>query len=67
MLEYFTPTDSEHDDNDYHKQVRTQVQEPSDMAHDRDFTIEEIRNAVEGMDNKKATEKVESLETFTNL
>jgi len=54
MLEYFTPTDSEHDDNHYHKQVRTQAQQPSNMADDRDFTIEEIRSAVESMDNKKA-------------
>jgi hypothetical protein len=56
MLEYFTPTDREHDDKDYHKQVRTQAQQPSNMSDDRDFMIEEIRNVVESTHNKKAPE-----------
>jgi hypothetical protein len=54
MLEYFTPEDKEYDDNDYHKQVIAQVQEPVNSADDKEFTIEEIRNAAESMDNKKA-------------
>jgi hypothetical protein len=53
MLEYFTPEDNEYDDNDYHQQVRAQAQEPVNSADDREFTIEEIRNAVESLDNKK--------------
>ena len=54
MLEHFTQKDKENDDTDYHKQARTQSHEPVDMANDKDFTIEEIRNAVESMGNKKA-------------
>jgi hypothetical protein len=52
MREYFTPEDNEYD-NDYHH-VRAQTQEPVNSADDREFTIEEIRNAVESLDNKKA-------------
>jgi hypothetical protein len=46
MLEYFTPGDKENDDTDHHKLARTQAQESVDMASDKDFTLEEIRNAV---------------------
>ena len=52
MLKHFTLTDNEHDDNDYHKQVRAQAQRPDTTADDREFTIVEIRNAVNSMDNK---------------
>ena len=54
MLEHFTPTDNVHDDNDYHKQVRAQAQQPATTADDREFTIEETRKAVDSTDNKKA-------------
>jgi len=54
MLVYFVPEDKNNDDTDFHKQARTQSQEPVDTADDRDFTLEEIRNAVESMGNKKA-------------
>jgi hypothetical protein len=53
MLEYFVPEDKDNDDTDFHKQARTQSQEPMDTADDKDFTLEEIRNAVERMGNKK--------------
>jgi hypothetical protein len=54
MLEYFTPEDNEYDDNEYHKQVRAQSQEPVNTADDKEFTLEEIRNAVDSLDNKQA-------------
>jgi hypothetical protein len=54
MLDYFTPEDNERDDSDYHKQVRTQAQQPTTTTDDREFTIEEIRHAVGSMDNKNA-------------
>jgi hypothetical protein len=54
MLEYFVPEDNDNDDTDFHKQARTQSQEPMDTADDKDFTLEEIRNAVERMGNKKS-------------
>jgi thiamine pyrophosphate-dependent acetolactate synthase large subunit-like protein len=52
MLDYFTPEDNERDDNDYHKKVRAQAQQPTTTADDREFTIEEIRYAIESMDKK---------------
>jgi hypothetical protein len=54
MLDYFTPEDRETDNTDYHKLVRTQTQDPAETADDKYFTIQEIRNAVESMGNKKA-------------
>ena len=54
MLDNFTPVDNGRDDNDYHKQVRAQTQQPTTTA-DREFTIEDIRDALESMDNKKAS------------
>jgi hypothetical protein len=52
MLDCFTPEDKISDDTDYHKLVRTQIQDPADTAY---FTIQEIRNAVESVGNKKAS------------
>jgi hypothetical protein len=49
MLEYFAPEDKENDDTDFHKEARIQSQELMDMAHDKNFTLEEIGNAVENM------------------
>jgi hypothetical protein len=54
MLEYFVPENKDNDGTDFHTQARTQSQEPMDTADDKGFTIEEIRNAVESMGNKKA-------------
>jgi len=58
MLEHFTPEDNEHDDSEFHKQVRVQSQETVNLPDDREFTITEIRNAIENMDNKKAPEGI---------
>ena len=54
MLEYFTPEDKKLEDNNYHKQVRGKVSRPPDTPDDCEFTIDEIRRVIEGMDNKKA-------------
>jgi len=54
MLEYFTSDDKDNDDTDNHKLSRLQSQEPLDTADDKDFTLEEIRNAIESMGNKEA-------------
>ena len=53
-LEYFTPEDKEDDVSDNHKLVRIKSQEPIETDDDKDFILEEIRNAIEGMGNKKA-------------
>jgi hypothetical protein len=57
MLEYFTPEDKEHDDSELHKQLRAQSQETVKLPDDREFTTAEIRNAIEGMDNKKCARR----------
>lgn len=54
MLEYFTPDDNELEDNDHHKHIRAQTEYPPNAQDDRDFTIDEIRNIIEGMDSRKA-------------
>jgi hypothetical protein len=54
MLEYFIPEDNELEDNNDHKQVRDKTTRPPKTPDDCEFTIEEIRRVIEGMDNKKA-------------
>jgi hypothetical protein len=46
ILDYFTPEDNERDDSDHHKHGRAQTQKPTTTADDREFTIEEIRDAI---------------------
>jgi hypothetical protein len=52
MLEHFTPDNNELEDNDDHKQITAQT-EPPNTPDDRDFTIDEIRDIIEGMDGSK--------------
>jgi len=54
MLEYFTPEDNVLEDNNYHKQVTDITNRPINTPDDCEFTREEIRRVIEGMDNKKA-------------
>jgi hypothetical protein len=56
MLECFTPEDNVQDDSEFHKQVRALSQGTVNTTDDREFTLAEIRNAVESMNNKKAPE-----------
>jgi hypothetical protein len=42
VLKHFAPDDSEDSDNDQHKKVRKDIQEPTDTADDKAFTKEEI-------------------------
>ena len=53
MLEYFTPEDNELEDNNHHKQFRDTTARPPNIPDDREFTREEIRKVIEGM-NKMA-------------
>jgi len=54
MLEYFVPDDNQKDDSNFHKQARILSQDPIDTGDDKEFTVEEIRNAVASMGDKKA-------------
>jgi hypothetical protein len=40
--------------SDFHKQARILSQDPTDTGDDKEFTVEEIRNAVASMGDKKA-------------
>jgi hypothetical protein len=53
MLEHFAPEDSQHDVSD-HKQARTPSLEPIYTEDDKQFTVQEIRNAVTSLGGKKA-------------
>jgi hypothetical protein len=54
MLEYFTPKDNEQEDNNHHKQIRDMTARPPNIPDDQEFTREEIRKVIEGMNYKKA-------------
>jgi hypothetical protein len=56
VLEYFTPENKKYD-NDYHKQVKAQSKKAVNSPDNREFTMEEIRSAVESMDKKNAPEE----------
>jgi len=57
MPEHFKPEDNQNDDSDYHKQARTQSEEPIYTTDDKDFTVDEITNAVASMGNKRHQER----------
>ena len=54
MIRYFTPEDNQNDDNEYPKQLRAQTQESIGTPDDKEFTEQEIKNAVASMRNNKA-------------
>jgi hypothetical protein len=52
MMDTFAPKDNDLDDNDHHKAVRNLAEQPVNTEDDREFTTEEVGNAIAGMDNK---------------
>jgi len=54
MLEHITPEDNEQDDREFHKQIRARSQATVNTPDDREFTLAEIRNAVDSLNTKKA-------------
>ena len=54
MLDSFVPQDDESNDSEYHKQIRLETKEAPNTPHDIQFTKEEIRSILEGIDHKKA-------------
>jgi len=52
MMETLAPKDNYLDDNDYHKSVRTLVEQPANTEDDREFTKEEVANTIDSMNNK---------------
>jgi hypothetical protein len=54
MLDYLFTKDEENNDSDYHKTIRTLTELPIQTADDREYTPEEIGNAVDAINSKKA-------------
>jgi len=54
MLEHFVPDDREDSDNELHRKIRKEVQEPPDTADDKAFTKEEIIANLKKLNPKKA-------------
>jgi hypothetical protein len=68
MLRYFTPEDNQNDDTEYHWKLRAQSQGTINTADDKEFSVQEIKNAVAGMGNKKAPgEDVITIEIFKSF
>jgi hypothetical protein len=44
IFEHFVPDDREHSDNELHRKIRKEIQEPTGTADDKAFTKEEINN-----------------------
>ena len=49
MLDLLITRDDQPDDTDYHKRIRTQIEEPNRTADDREFTPAEVKNAIEDL------------------
>jgi len=54
MLEHFISEDDNKNDDEDHRHARLQSQLPTGTADDKEFTVLEIRNAIESLGNKKA-------------
>ena len=54
MAEHLIPKDDAKDDTEYHKQIRKQVKEPIQTEEDREYTKEEVKNAIAELKHKKA-------------
>ena len=67
MLEHFAPEDNQHDDSALHKQARALSMEPIYTEDDKEFTVQEIWNAVESMGGKRPQEQTASRGKFTKV
>jgi replicative DNA helicase len=56
MLEHFATEDNPHDDSDLHKQATTLSMEPIYTDDEKEFTVQEIRNAVSSFGGKRHQE-----------
>jgi hypothetical protein len=55
MLEHFVPDDRENSDNELHRKIRKEIQEPKDMADDKAFMKEEIITDLKKFNLKKGS------------
>ena len=54
ILEHLIPKDEEAGESDYHKSIRTLIEEDVKTEDDRNFTAEEIKQTIKSIDRKKA-------------
>ena len=54
MLDYLIPKDEVDNESNYHNTIRTQTERPIQAADDREYSLEEIRLAIEAINSKKA-------------
>ena len=54
MVEQPIPKDDDTDDTDYHKQTRAQAKEQTRTVENREYTKEEVKNAIEELNPKKS-------------
>ena len=59
--------DEEDSDSDYHKTIRTLTERPIQTADDREYTPEEIGNAIHAINCKKAPREMGSPVTYFSL
>ena len=59
MLNNLTPEDNQADDNELHKRTRAITQEVINTAGDKEFIVQEVKNAVESMEEKRRQGKME--------
>jgi len=59
MLNNLTPEDNQADDNELHKRTRAITQEVINTAGDKEFIVQEVKNAVESMGEKRRQGKME--------
>ena len=64
MIDHLTPNDEQSDDTDGHKRNRTLSTEPIQPIHDRDYTPEEVKNAIDDLKHKKGPEKTALQEKY---
>ena len=66
MLEHFTPEDNEYDDNDYHKQVRAQTQQPANTKTTETLLKKKLGTLLKAWRIRNRQKKTVSLKTFIN-
>jgi len=53
MLEQLIPEDCPQDDTGYHKAIRRLAEQPTDTPDDKAFTQDEVRQVIEGFNQRK--------------
>jgi len=54
MIQKFAPEDKQEEDFEIHSQIRKIVHKPPDTEDDEEFTLQEVTNVIQSMENKKA-------------